>query len=146
LRPRPWPETGAASVAVSLEALGVRKVSVCAATSAEITQHAIRYLTNKGVDVRGHESVSFSHANEGFRISPWELYGNIVKFYWHCPDVEAIFIADGCFRTLEMLATLENDIGIPVVTKVPTNMYNCLKIAGIKDPIPGFGRLLERSR
>ena len=136
----------AASVAASLEALGIKKVSVYAATPEEVTQYTVRYLTDKGFDVRRHESLSFGHASEGFRISPWELYGEILNFYRRCPDVEAIFIAGGCFRTLEMLATLEKDLELPVVTTVPANMWHCLKIAGVKDPVYGFGQLLEKPR
>ena len=138
--------TGAASVAASLEALGIKKVSVYAATSEEVTQYTVRYLTDKGFDVRRHESLSFGHASEGFRMSPWELYGEILKFYRRCPDVEAIFIAGGCFRTLEMLATLEKDLEFPVVTTVPANMWHCLRILGIKDPVYGFGQLMEKPR
>jgi len=138
--------TGAASVAASLEALGIKKVSVYAATPEEVTQYTVRYLTDKGFDVRRHESLSFGHASEGFRISPWELYGEILNFYRRCPDVEAIFIAGGCFRTLEMLATLEKDLELPVVTTVPANMWHCLKLAGVKDLVHGFGQLLEKPR
>jgi maleate cis-trans isomerase len=138
--------TGATSVAASLEALGIKKVSVYAATPEEVTQYTVRYLTDKGFDVRRHESLSFGHASEGFRMSPWELYDEIVKFYRRCPDVEAIFIAGGCFRTLEMLATLEKDLGLPVVTTVPANMWHCLRILGIKDPVYGFGQLMEKPR
>ena len=138
--------TGAASVAASLEALGIKKVSVYAATPEDVTQYTVRYLTDKGFDVRRHESVSFSHASEGFRMSPWEVYAEILKFHRRCPDVEAIFIAGGCFRTLEMLATLEKDLGLPVVATVPANMWHCLKIAGVKDLVYGFGQLLEKPR
>jgi maleate isomerase len=138
--------TGASSVAASMEALGIKKVSVYAATPEEVTQYTVRYLTDKGFDVRRHESLSFGHASEGFRMSPWELYSEIVKFYRRCPDVEAIFIAGGCFRTLEMLATIEKDLGLPVVTTVPANMWHCLKLAGVKDLVHGFGQLLEKPR
>jgi maleate isomerase len=138
--------TGAASVAASLKALGIKKLSVYAATPEEVTQYTVRYLADKGFDVRRHESRSFSHASEGFRVSPWELYSEIVKFYRRCPDVEAIFIAGGCFRTLEMLETLEKDLALPVVTTVPANMWHCLKIAGVKDLVHGFGQLLEKPR
>ena len=138
--------TGASSVAASLEALGVKQVSVYAATPEEVTLYTVRYLADKGFNVPRHESVSFSHASEGFRMSPWEVYSEVVKFYRHCPDVEAVFIAGGCFRTLEMLATLEKDLGLPVVATVPANMWHCLKIAGVKDPVYGFGQLLERPR
>jgi maleate cis-trans isomerase len=138
--------TGASSVAASLEALRIKKVSIYAATPQEVTNFTVRYLADRGFDVRDQKSVSFSHASEGFRMSPWEVYGEVVKFHRRCPDVDGIFIAGGCFRTLEMLATLEKDIGLPVVTTVPANMWNCLKIAGIKDPIMGYGRLLEGAR
>jgi arylmalonate decarboxylase len=138
--------TGAASVAASLEALGIKKVGIYAATPQEVTNFTVQYLTDKGFDVRRQESVSFGHASEGFRMSPWEVYGNVMKFYRRCPEVDAIFIAGGCFRTLEMLATLEKDIELPVVTTVPANMWHCLKIAGVKDPVYGFGQLLEKPR
>ena len=138
--------TGAASVAESLKFLGVKRVSVYAATPEEVTQYTVRYLTERGFDIPQQESVSIGHASEGFRMSPWEVYGNVMKFYRRCPDVDAIFIAGGCFRTLEMLAQLEKDLGLPVVTTVPANMYHCLKIAGVKDPVFGFGRLLEQPR
>jgi len=138
--------TGASSVAESLKFLGTDSVSIFAATSEDITAFAAKYLSDSGFDVREVESASFGHATEGFRWSPWEVYSNVMKFYRRCPDVDAVFIAGGCFRTLEMIETLEKDIGRPVVTTVPANMWHCLKIAGVKDPVYGFGQLLEKPR
>lgn len=138
--------TGASSVAESLKFLGIDKVSIFAATSEDITAHTSQYLSDTGFDVREVESVSFGHASEGFRWSPWEVYSNVLKFYRRCPDVDAVFIAGGCFRTLEMIETLEKDIDRPVVTTVPANMWHCLKLAGVQDPVFGFGQLLERPR
>ncbi|MDA8125600.1 MAG: hypothetical protein M0009_10480 [Deltaproteobacteria bacterium] len=138
--------TGASSVAESLSALGAKKISVYAATSEEVTKYTVRYLTDRGFTVCQQKSHSIAHAFEGFRMSPWEVYGEVKKFHQQCPDVDAIFIAGGCFRTLEMLSALERDLGLPVVTTVPANMYHCLKIAGIKDPVAGYGRLLEQAR
>ena len=138
--------TGASSVAESLKFLEIDSVSIFAATSEDITAFTAKYLSDSGFDVREVESVSFGHASEGFRWSPWEVYSNVMKFYRRCPDVDAIFIAGGCFRTLEMLEVLEHDIGRPVVTTVPANMWNCLRIAGVKDPVHGFGQLLEKIR
>jgi maleate cis-trans isomerase len=138
--------TGASSVAESLKFLGIRKVIVYAATPEEVTEFTVRYLTDKGFDVCDRESVSFGHASEGFRMSPWEIYSEVMKFYRRCPNVDGIFISGGCFRTLEMIETLERDAGLPVVTTVPANMWNCLRIVGVKDPVCGFGQLLEKAR
>ncbi|MCC6474849.1 MAG: hypothetical protein IT514_14030 [Burkholderiales bacterium] len=138
--------TGATSVAASLAALGVQRVSVYAATSQEVTDYTIRYLRDRGFSVDDHLSVCFGHASEGFRMSPWELYGEVVKFHRRCPGVQAVFIAGGCFRTLEMIDALEKNLEIPIVATVPANMYQCLKIAGIREPVSGYGRLLEGPR
>jgi maleate isomerase len=69
-----------------------------------------------------------------------------MKFYRRCPNVDGIFISGGCFRTLEMIETLERDTGLAVVATVPANMWNCLRIVGVKDKVFGFGQLLEKSR
>lgn len=77
---------------------------------------------------------------------PWEVYSNVMKLYKRCPDVEGIFLTGGCFRTLEMLEVLEKDTGVPVVVTTPANMWRCLQLTGVKDPIYGFGQLLEKAR
>ena len=138
--------TGAGSVAESLKFLGARKVSVIAATSPDITAYTVRFLIDKGFEIPAHDSVKLGHVTEGNRWSPQELYAYVKKFHKANPGVDAIFIAGGCFRTLEIIPTMEKDFGVSVVTTVPANMYHCLKIADYKDPIPGYGRLLERPR
>lgn len=138
--------TGASSVAVSLTALGAKRVSIFAATPADVTEYTMKYLTDRGFEVPHKLSGNFGHASNCFRMSPWEVYGEVLRFHREQPDVDAIFIAGGCFRTLEMIAALENETGLPIVTTVPANMYNCLKIARVSEPIKGFGRLLEQKR
>jgi len=138
--------SGASAVAESLRFLGVKQVSVYAATAEEITALTVRYLTDKGFTVVNHKSVSFAQASDGWRMSPQELYSEVKKFHKSNPNVDAIFIAGGCFRTLEIIPTMEEEFGVPVVTTVPANMWHCLKIAGYKNPILGYGRLLESPR
>jgi maleate isomerase len=138
--------SGATAVAESLRFLGAKKIIVYAATAEDITALTVRYLTDKGFTVVNHKSVSFAQASDGWRMSPQELYSEVKKLHRSNPDVDAIFIAGGCFRTLEIIPTMEKDFGISVVTTVPANMWHCLKIAGYKDPILGYGRLLERPR
>ena len=62
--------TGASSVAASLEALGIKKVSIYAATPEEVTQFTVRYLADKGFDVRDQKSVSFSSCFRRFSDVP----------------------------------------------------------------------------
>ncbi len=138
--------SGAASVAESLKSLEAVKISIFAATPEYLTDYTVKYMTDKGFDVAGVESACFGHVTEGNLWAPQYLYERVKKFHKSTPGVDAIFIAGGAFRTLEIIPQMEKDFGADVVTTVPANMWNCLKIADYKDPIPGYGRLLDRTR
>lgn len=138
--------TGATAVTESLRFLGVKKMVIYAATTEEITLKSVNYFENYGFNVRGHVSLGKENLADINRITPWELYRNVVKFIKSYPDIDGIFLSGGCFRTLEMLATLEKDTGLAVVATAPANMWHCLRMVGVKDKVLGFGQLLEKSR
>lgn len=138
--------SGATSVAESLTSLEAGTISIFAATPEYLTDYTVRYLTDRGFTIAGVESASFGHVTEGNLWTPQYLYDRVKKFHKTTSGVEAIFIAGGAFRTLEIIPQMEKDFGVSVVTTVPANMWNCLKIADYKNPIPGYGRLLDRVR
>ena len=45
--------------------------------------------------------------------------------------------------TVETLGAMESDIGKPAVVSNQAMMWDCLRLAGIEDVIPGYGSLLE---
>lgn len=59
------------------------------------------------------------------------------------PDADGVFISCTDFRTIEIIGKLENDIGRPVVTSNQATMWHSLGKMGFKEPIKGYGRLLE---
>jgi maleate isomerase len=138
--------TGATAVTESLKVLGIRKMVIYAATTEEITLRSVQYFGDLGFTVRGHISLGEESLANINRITPWELYQNVVKFIHCCSDIDGIFLSGGCFRTLEMIDTLERDTGLPVVTTAPANMWHCLKLAQVRDPVYGFGQLMEKAR
>lgn len=138
--------SGGTSVAEGLRFLGVKKMSMYVPTNEEITRMTVKYFEDQGFEVCAYDSVYEENETNINRMSPQEIYGNVLKLYKRCPEVEGIFITGGCFRTLEVLDILEKDTGIPMVTTTPANMFRCLQVIGLKDPIYGFGQLLEKPR
>jgi maleate isomerase len=138
--------TGSDSVTESLRFLGIKKMILYAATPEAITMKSIEYFHKLGFEVCAHESLGANFGHDVSRVSPWEIYRSAMTLLKKCPDVDGIFLSGGAFRTLEMIETLEKDSELPVVTTVPANMFHCLKMIGINDPIYGFGQLLEKSR
>ncbi len=47
-------------------------------------------------------------------------------------------------RSHTVIARLENELGVPVITSTQALLWHALRLAGIDDPIEGYGRLLER--
>jgi len=139
--------TGASGLSESLRALNVKKMIMYAPTTEEITaKWSIKYFEDQGFEVTDHESLGLEDDTGVYRMSPWELYSRVMKIYKRSPKVDGILIVGSPFRTFEIIEMLERDSGLPVVTTITGNMYRCLQIIGINDPIYGFGRLLEMDR
>jgi maleate isomerase len=43
-----------------------------------------------------------------------------------------------------VVATLEQKIGKPVITSTQATLWHALRLAGIKDSLPGYDRLLQQ--
>ncbi len=137
---------GGDSVARAFRALGAKKISLMVPTNEEITAKTVDYFRGQGLEVRDHLGLGQESIANINRMPPQELYGLVMKLYRKTPDVDAIFVTGGCFRILETVAQLEKDTGVPIVMTTAANMWRCMQIAGVNDPVTGFGRLLEMDR
>lgn len=57
--------------------------------------------------------------------------------------------ADLCFlsctaiRVFDIIADLERDLGVPVMTSNQAMIWQCLREGGVRDPLPALGRLVS---
>jgi maleate isomerase len=59
------------------------------------------------------------------------------------PEVEGVFISCTNWRTIEIIETLERDLGKPVVTSNQASLWLALKKMGMPGR-PGFGQLFSK--
>jgi len=57
-------------------------------------------------------------------------------------DAEAVFLSGTGMPTLPVLELLEQDLGKPVISSASAMMWHALRLSGIGQLIPGYGRLL----
>lgn len=57
-----------------------------------------------------------------------------------------MFISCTGIDALDVIEALEQDLGKPVVTSNQAAYWMCFKMAGIGEPIEGYGRLLREPR
>ncbi|MFH1488416.1 MAG: arylmalonate decarboxylase, partial [Pseudomonadota bacterium] len=130
----------------ALKVLGASKIVVANPHLQSIVDAEERYFKAAGFDVLNTRALDIEDSLEIGKRSPWENYRFVMSVYEEAPEADAIFISCGTFRSIEIIETLERATGKPVVSSTTANTWMCLKLAGIKDPISGFGRLLSAER
>ena len=77
----------------------------------------------------------------GFAQEVEPLYAQIRE---HCPaDADGVLIAGTGFRCVAILDALEQDLGRPVVSANQASLWHCLRTAGVRSPVEGYGSLLR---
>src|SRR5438876_175857 len=62
------------------------------------------------------------------------------------PQAQAVFLSGVGMPTLATLERMERDLRKPAVSAAAAMMWNALRLAGVSDPISGFGSLLNEKR
>ncbi len=138
--PHAKPTTLVSGVIAGLRALGAKRIVVGTPYLDEVNAVEARYLRDCGFDVLDIQGMNLRYDEEMVRVSPSFL----VDFARDIDraDADAVFISCGALRTIEVLEQIEAVTGKPAVSSNQAMLWHCLRLAGIEDPVPGFGRLL----
>jgi len=139
--PNAQPTSLITGVIKALRALKVNRISVATPYLDEINDREDIYLKDAGFDVLNITGLNLEKDSEMVRVPPDFLveYALAVDH----PDSEALFISCGALRTLDVVDTIEQRLGKPVVCSNQAMIWDTLRLAGIEDTIDGYGRLLR---
>ena len=89
---------------------------------------------------------------QGLNLETGIEFGRVTPEYWkkfalEIDDInaDAIFLSCGGIRSVEVIHEIENITGKPVITSNQAQVWSCLRKAGIKDNIKGFGKIFKYS-
>jgi maleate isomerase/arylmalonate decarboxylase len=129
--------------------LSIKRISLATPYHDALNQHEAEFFAQCGIEtlsVRGL-GIGAGGPHEYVRIArvPKEAV------YEHCraADVAAaqgMVVSCTDFATLEAVPRLEAELGKPVVSSNLATFWAALRAAGWREPITGFGRLLEAQR
>jgi maleate isomerase len=125
----------------ALKRLNIRKVAVFTPYEDSVNEGVRNYLTGAGLEVVLLKRLG--PAREMVEISPYGLYQPVKEAYLKAPPNDGIFIMGGALRTFQIIEPLEWDTGKPVVTAVQTTLWKSLSATNIREPIKGYGKLLQ---
>jgi len=132
----------AEGILAAFAALGARRVLLVTPYIAEVHEREIAFLTAHGITVVGGSMLGLNSNAEMAVLPPARILDQVRAAAAACPGAEACFISCTAIRSAPLIAPLEAELGIPVVTSNQIMAWHALRRCGIADAVPGFGRLM----
>ena len=130
--------TAFGAVVAALERLGVRRVAFGAPYSEAVTAQGRAHLQSAGFDVvRADNLKGVTNIYDETAERAYGLARGV-----DTPEAEAVFLSGTGMPTLSVLDLLETDLGKPVFSSNLAMLWHALRRCGMRQKIPGYGRLL----
>jgi maleate isomerase len=127
----------------ALRALGVKKFVGVTYFIGSINDMFTRYFQEAGFEVLAMEGMKVDFADVG-RLASTEIYAHTRKAFLKRPEADGIYMLGTGWRCLDIIHLLEEDMQVPVVHAVPARVWAVEKRLHVRQPVKGFGRLLEQ--
>lgn len=138
--------TTSAAIVAALKALGARRISVATPYAQTLNDHETRFLEENGFSVLNITGLGIGAG--GLSEYPRIARTPVADVAEHArkalvPNSDALLITCTDFPTLPIVAELEAELGVPVVTSNQATLWAALRAAGIDDRLQRTGKLLE---
>ena len=114
--------------------LRVKRPFVIAPYPISITERLVQFLNGSGFEVVGFHTMSISRGIDIGQVSPNELMRCIRRV--NSDKADAIFISCSALSTFEILESLEQDLGKPVLSAIQVTLWHSLILAGVQAQMP----------
>ena len=118
-----------------------------------IVAAALHYYADHSITLAGH--MRYDPGRKWRDLPPGELYPQGMGFAQEiaplyaqvraaCPEnADGVFIAGTGFRCVGILDALERDLARPLLSANQVSLWHCLRRAGVRTPVAGYGGLLK---
>ena len=137
------PMTLVTGVVDALNELGAKRLVVGTPYLDEINTAEAEFLVTRGFDLLDIQGLNLETGTEFGCVTPdyWKQFALEIDR----PEADAIFLSCGGIRALDVAEEIEELTGKPVITSNQGQMWSCLRRAGIRDEIKGFGQIFSRA-
>ena len=126
-----------------LKAVGAKRIAVATAYNevvngrlrAFLREHQLEPLVITGLGIEAMADID--------KVTQQDLIEFGVRVRRSAPEADALLVSCGGFRTLELIAPLEAQTGVPVISSMPHGLWAGARLVGLSGAAPGFGGLLS---
>lgn len=133
------PITGALAALHQLEA---KRIALLTPYVKSVSDWMAQYINARGISI--HCSGSFEHGNDNevARIDARSI-AEAVSALGADEAVDAVFVSCTSLRVIDRVQSLEKKIGKPVISSNQAMAWHALRLGGVTDKLPQFGRIFE---
>jgi len=124
----------------AFDALNIRKICIASPYTRQMEEIERKFFEECSIEVDVAAGLNIQDPKEISDPTPGEIYRFGRSVFRKGAD--ALLVTCGAFRAHHVVAALEDDLGVPVITSVTAPLWASLRLAGITAPIEGYGRLL----
>ena len=133
--------TTSTAIIAALKALDINNLTVVAPYPDWLMEKVKSFLTNNGFSVVSMKGLGLVEGPE-IRDTPVEAVYELTK-KTVVKDTDGVFISCTGFPSIEVLDSIEQDLGIPTISSNQATFWQMLRQGGLKTKIPGYGTLLR---
>jgi maleate isomerase len=126
----------------ALKAIKAKTIVGATYFSGKINDTFAKYFRDEGFTVKSMDGIDVPF-NKVQELSGQEVYAHIKKSFLKHKGADAIYMLGSGWRTLDIIATLEQDLQVPVVHPVTARVWEFQKRLHVREPIRGYGHFLE---
>jgi arylmalonate decarboxylase len=130
------------AVVDGLKAVGARRIAVATAYADEVNGRMRTFLGESGFEVLVLAGLGLEAIGDPGKVSQAALQQFSAGVFKKAPRADALVVSCGGLRTLELVAPLEKDCGVPVVSSTPHALWAGMRLLGLHVKQPQYGRLI----
>jgi maleate isomerase len=139
-----WPEakctTPITGAIAGFKAMGVKRIALLTPYIDSVNRLFRKFVQDRGIEVPVIGSFNHENDNDVARISGESVRRAALELGRH-PSVDAVFVSCTSIRLAETARALEAELGKPVTSSNHAMAWHALRLAGITEPMPQWGRL-----
>jgi arylmalonate decarboxylase len=136
--------TMSTAVVEGLRAVEGKRLAVSTAYNEDVSERLRVFLKESGFEVLVVKGLGLEKIGDPDKVSQSDLHKFVVSVAENAPKADAMLVSCGGLRTLELIAPLEKDCKMPVISSTPHALRAAVRLVGLKGTAPGFGTLLSR--
>lgn len=144
VRPNAKCTTPITAAFAAFRAFGAKRIGVLTPYRADVNRIVADYIRARGFEVPVFGS--FNEQDDGVvaRITPASIKAGIQAIKGRAA-IDAVFVSCTSVRLAEAARDIEHDIGLPVTSSNHAMAWHALRLAGVNDAMPKWGRLFTQA-